>query len=132
MTAFIQDWASGNSNQAEISRGPNIPSPTEVARLKSEAKAYKKDDLKEIERLSAKNRLSITSVNINYRTTGWQALSDQTKERVRKKCSEADDWVKEHPNENVGTYEEKTLGLLSFWRDISNRTDIGFEAAGNI
>ena len=124
LTASIQDQLTSNIAAKEMQRSSTSLSKKDVKRLGEKAKAFKRADEKEIERLTQKNKLLSLCTNIRYflRTEERLSnLSEKEREKVEKRCQVAVEWT----NSNLGAAREefqgKTKELRTHWAGVLSK-----------
>ena len=124
LTASIQDQLTRNIAAKEMQRSSTSLSKKDVKRLGEKAKAFKRADEKEIERLTQKNKLLSLCTNIRYflRTEERLSnLSEKEREKVEKRCQVAVEWT----NSNLGAAREefqgKTKELRTHWAGVLSK-----------
>ena len=118
LTASIQDHLTNNKTIKEIERSTTSLSKKEVERLRQEALAYKRDDEKEIERLSQRNKLLALCTNIRYHMRTKETLlnlSERQRAKIEQKCQDAVDWTNSNLEATRGQFQAKAEELLVHW-----------------
>ena len=127
LTASIQDQLTRNIAMKEIQRSSTSLSKKDVKRLEQEAKKYKRDDEKEIERLTQKNKLLSLCTNIRYilRTEEKMAcLSKNETAKIEKRCKFAVEWTNSNLEAAREEFQEKTEELATFWTAVVSKVGV--------
>ena len=118
LTASVQDQLTSNIAAKEMQRSSTSLSKKDVERLGEEAMAYRRDDEKEIERLTQKNKLLTISTNIRYilRTEEKLSnLSEKERTKIEKKCQAAVEWTNSNLEAAREEFLKKTEELVRYW-----------------
>ena len=111
LTVSYKDEKKDDVIRQEFGRCARVMSRKEITTLKEEAEIHKKDDMKETQRLKAKNNLLITCVNIRYKMDNDEKLQPLLDKAARTKiedtCETVTNWVRSNETEDAAAFKKK-------------------------
>ena len=119
LTVTYRNLGTGDSKQIEMIRKSSTLTRKEIDTLQKNAKLNQKEDLKEVKRLTEKNKLNSLLVNIRYTlktNKNLRTLDDQCKEKIQNKWTGVEDWMNSNQGASTEAFKEERSSLLSSWK----------------
>ena len=118
LTVSYKDTKEDEVIQQEFGRCARVISREEIAALKEAAKVHKNDDLKEIDRLQARNALLTICVNIRYNIEKDENLLDKaTRTNIVDNCETVMEWAQKNEKEDADVYNRRLEEVLLLWEE---------------
>jgi heat shock protein 1/8 len=125
LNVHATDKSTGKTDKITITNDKGRLSPDDIKRMVQEAEHFAEDDLREHERISARNGLEGIAYSMKNSATSSDKLDEDEKIQVENITKDATNWVDSHPEASKEECESRQESLMQDLKPFTSKMHTG-------